>query len=76
MSISPRQTPRPRPSTFLLLTVVSLCLLWHFVRLVQPANLSAYEAFLPMLWGGLAALLGRRGETWQRKSFWLLAGSF
>lgn len=76
MSISPRQTSRPRPSTFLLLTVVSLCLLWHFVRLAQPANLSAYEAFFPMLWGGLAALLGRRGETWQRKSFWLLAGSF
>lgn len=77
MSFSLSQKPSSmRFSSYLLLTVVTLCLLWHFVRLVQPANLSAYEAFFPMLWGGLAAALGHLGRTWQRKSFWLLAGSF
>lgn len=76
MSCSPRQTARMQFSEYLMLTLVILCLLWHFVRLVEPSNLSAYEAYFPMLWGGLAALMGRRGQTWQRKSFWLLLGSF
>lgn len=60
---------------FLLLGGVLFTLLWHFVHIVQFYGLPAIEAYLPMLWGGLAALLLRRGHTWQRKSFWLLAVS-
>ena len=58
---------------YLLLGGVLFTLLWHFVHILQFYGLPAIEAYLPMLWGGLAALLLRRGHTWQRKSFWLLA---
>ena len=64
---------RRRIPEYLLLGGVLFTLLWHFVHILQLYGLPAIEAYLPMLWGGLAALLLRRGHTWQRKSFWLLA---
>lgn len=64
---------RRRIPEYLLLGGVLFTLLWHFVHILQFYGLPAIEAYLPMLWGGLAALLLRRGHTWQRKSFWLLA---
>lgn len=64
---------RRRIPEYLLLDGVLFTLLWHFVHILQFYGLPAIEAYLPMLWGGLAALLLRRGHTWQRKSFWLLA---
>ena len=47
--------------------------LWQFVVLLDVPNRAFLEAYFPLVWSALAVALAQRGQTWRRKSFWLLA---
>lgn len=71
MTFSP--TKSVRWSQRLLMALVLCYFLWHIAAMFQLPQLQAVQSYLPLVWSALAGVLACRGQTWRRKSVWLLA---
>ena len=63
---------RIRPEEWLLIACILFTFLWRFVAMLWIPALYPLNDYFPMLWAALAACLARRGQTWRRKSVWIL----
>lgn len=63
---------RIRPEEWLLIACILFTFLWRFVAMLWIPALYPLNDYFPMLWAALAACLARRGQTWRRRSVWIL----
>lgn len=56
----------------LLIAGILFTFLWRFVAMLWIPALYPLNDYFPMLWAALAACLTCRGQTWRRKSVWIL----